>query len=175
MFKTIAAIVAVLIAAVLIFATTRPDSFHVERSALIKAPPDKIFGLINDFHRWSAWSPWEGLDPAMQRTYSGAAQGVGAAYAWQGNSKVGAGRMEITQSSLPNKISIKLDFIKPFEGHNTAEFSLQPEGDATRVTWVMNGPSPYITKLMGVFINMDSMIGKDFASGLAKLKAAAEQ
>ena len=107
----------------------------------------------------------------MQRTYSGAAQGVGAAYAWQGNSKVGAGRMEITQSSLPNKISIKLDFIKPFEGHNTAEFSLQPEGDATRVTWVMHGPSPYISKLMGVFVSMDSMIGKDFAAGLAKLKA----
>lgn len=175
MFKTIAAFVAVGIAAVLIFASTRPDSFHVERSTLIKAPPDKIFGLINDFHRWTAWSPWEGLDPAMQRTHSGAAQGVGAAYAWQGNSKVGAGRMQITESGLPNKISIRLDFIQPFEAHNTAEFSLQPEGDATRVTWAMNGPSPYISKLMGVFVSIDSMIGKDFAAGLAKLKAAAEQ
>ena len=175
MFKTIAAVVAVGIAAVLIFAATRPDSFHVERSAFIKAPPDKIFGLINDFHRWPAWSPWEDRDPAMQRTHSGAAQGVGATYAWQGNSQVGAGRMEITQSSLPNKISIKLDFIQPFEAHNTTEFSLQPEGDATRVTWVMSGPSPYISKLMGLVVSMDSMIGKDFAAGLAKLKATAEK
>ena len=175
MLKTIAIGIVVLIAAVLIFATTRPDSFRVERTATIKAPPEKVFGLINDFHQWGSWSPWEKLDPAMQRTHSGPAQGKGAAYAWQGNSKVGEGRMEILQSTPSSKIDIQLDFIKPFEGHNTAEFTLQPQGDSTQVIWVMHGPAPFITKLMGVFVSMDSMIGKDFEAGLANLRSAAEK
>lgn len=175
MLRTIGIIVVVLLAGVLILAATRPDSFHVERSITIKAPPDKIFAAINDFHRWSAWSPWEKLDPAMKRTFSGAESGKGAAYAWEGNSKVGEGRMEIVDALPPSKVTIKLDFVKPLEGHDTAEFTMVPNGDSTNVTWTMNGQSPYVAKLMGVFLSMDTMIGKDFEAGLANLKAVAER
>jgi uncharacterized protein YndB with AHSA1/START domain len=175
MLTKIAIGIVAIIAAVLLFATTRPDSFSVQRTATIKAPPEKIFPLINDCHSWAAWSPWEKLDPAMQRTHSGPPAGKGAAYAWVGNSKVGEGRMEILESTPSSKISIKLDFIEPFEGHNTADFTLQPQGDSTQVTWVMHGPAPYITKLMGIFVSMDSMIGKDFEAGLANMKAVAEK
>jgi len=174
-FKNIAIAVVVVIAAILIYAANQPDNFRVERSATIKAPPDKIFPVINDFHSWGAWSPWEKLDPAMKRTYSGSASGKGAAYAWEGNSKVGEGRMEIMDASPPSKVTIKLDFLKPLEGHNTAEFALEPKGDSTNITWSMYGPSPYIAKIMGVFVSMDSMIGKDFETGLANLKAVAEK
>ncbi|MGY4831468.1 SRPBCC family protein [Sphaerotilaceae bacterium SBD11-9] len=175
MFKKIALVIVALIAAVLLYATTRPDTFSVQRSALIKAPADKVFAQINDFHAWQAWSPWEKLDPGMQRTHSGAPAGKGAAYAWKGNSKVGEGRMEIVESVPASKLSIKLDFIEPFEGHNVADFTLQPQGDATQVTWVMHGPAPYVTKLMGLFVSMDSMIGKDFEAGLANLKTSTEK
>lgn len=175
MFKKIALVIVVLIAAVLLYAATRPDSFSVQRSATIKAPPEKVFVLINDFHNWPAWSPWEKLDPAMQRTHSGAAAGKGAAYAWLGNNDVGEGRMEIVESEPSSKIGIKLDFIKPFESSNTALFTLQPQGDSTQVTWLMQGPAPYITKLMTVFVSMDAMIGKDFEAGLANMKATAEK
>lgn len=175
MLKTIAIVVVVLIAGVLVFAATRPDAFRVERSVSIKAPPEKIYPYFDDFNRWAVWSPWEKLDPAMKRTFSGAPAGKGAVYAWQGNSKVGEGRMEILESSPSKKLLIKLDFIKPFEGHNTAEYTLTPSGDTTQVTWAMYGPSTYVTKLMGVFVSMDSMIGKDFETGLANLKAAAEK
>src|SRR6185436_2103943 len=147
MFKKIAISVVVLIAALLAYAATRPDTFRVERSASIKAPPEKIFPLINDFHKWDAWSPWEKMDPAMKRTHSGAASGKGAVYEWEGNDKVGKGRMEIAESSPPSKVAIKLDFLKPFEAHNTAEFTLEGKGDSTNVKWAMYGPSPYITKL----------------------------
>jgi uncharacterized protein YndB with AHSA1/START domain len=175
MLKTIAVIVAVLIAGVLIFATMKPDTFSVQRSATIKAPPDKIFAVLNDFHRWTEWSPWEKLDPAMKRTLGGAASGKGATYAWEGNSKAGAGRMEIVESEPARKVGIQLDFIKPFEGHNIAEFTLTQQGDATQVNWQMRGPAPFITKLMQVFVSMDTMIGKDFEEGLANLKAVAER
>ena len=175
MFKTIAIVVVVVIAGVLAFAATRPDAFRVERSVSIKAGPDKIFPYLDDFNRWAAWSPWEKLDPSMKRSFSGAASGKGAAYAWEGNSKVGAGRMEITDATAPTRLLIKLDFIRPFEGHNTAEYTLEPAGDTTKVTWAMFGPAPYISKLIGVFVSMDSMIGKDFEAGLANLKAAAEK
>jgi carbon monoxide dehydrogenase subunit G len=174
MLKIIAIAVVVLVAAVLIFAATRPDNFRVQRTTSIKAPPEKIFALINDLHRWGSWSPWEKMDPEMKRTYSGAASGNGAVYAWQGNSKVGEGRMEISDTSPPSKVTIKLDFIKPFEAHNTAEFTLEPKGDSTTVTWTMYGPSPYMAKVIGVFNSMDSMIGKDFETGLANLKTVAE-
>ena len=148
---------------------------HVQRSVSVKAPPEAIFPLISDFHRWSSWSPYEKRDPAMKRTYGGAAQGKGAVYEWQGDSEVGQGRMEITDTSDPSRITIKLDFIKPFEGHNVAEFALVPQGGVTNVTWSMDGPSPYIGKLIGVFVNMDRMIGNDFEAGLANLKAIAEK
>ena len=171
----IAVVLALAIAIVLILAATKPDTFSVRRATTVKAPPEKIFPLINDFHQWGTWSPYENKDPAMKRTYSGAASGRGAVYAWDGNKNVGSGRMEILDASTPSKIVIKLDFFKPFEGHNTAEFTMLPQGDATNVTWLMHGPAPLMSRLMQVFINMDNMIGKDFEIGLANLKRLTEK
>ena len=171
----IAVVLAVAIAGVLILAAAKPDTFSVRRAAMVKAPPDKIFSLINDFHRWGSWSPWENRDPAMKRTHGGAESGKGAVYAWDGNKNVGSGRMEILDASPPSKIIIKLDFFKPFEAHNTAEFTMQPQGGATEVIWVMHGPAPFMSKLMQLFMNMDNMIGKDFEIGLANLKTLAEK
>ena len=178
MLKTIAYIVAVLVvivAGILIYAATRPDTFRVQRSVSIKAPPDKIYALINDLRLWSGWSPYEKKDPDMKRTFSGAPSGKGAIYEWDGNNNVGKGRMEITDTASPSKVVIKLDFIKPFEGHNTAEFTLEPKGDSTVVTWAMYGSASLMMKVMGIFMNMDNMIGNDFAVGLANLKAVAEK
>ena len=175
MLKKIAGVVVVLLAAVLIFAATKPDTFRIERAASIEAPPEKIFALINDFHHWDSWSPWEKLDPTMRRTFSGTASGKGTVYAWDGTGKVGAGRMEITESLPPSKVVIKLDFVKPFEGHNITQFILEPKGDAINVRWDMAGPSPYFAKVMSLFVSMDSMVGKDFETGLANLKAVAEK
>jgi uncharacterized protein YndB with AHSA1/START domain len=175
MLKIIAIVLAVVVLAILGLVMTKPDSFSVQRKTSIQAPPDKIFPLIDDFHNWNAWSPWEKLDPAMSRTHSGAASGKGAVYEWDGNSKVGKGRMEITDVAPPSTVAIKLDFIKPFEGHNVAEFTLVPQGDSTNVIWVMNGPTPFVSKVMQVFISMDKLIGKDFESGLANLKTIAEK
>ena len=175
MIKKIALAIVLVIAAVLVYAATRPGSLHVERSATINAPPEKIFPLIDDFHQWGAWSPYEKIDPAMKRTYSGAALGEGAVYQWNGNSQVGAGRMEITDTSQPSRITIKLDFTAPLEGHDVATFVLALRGDATTVTWSMDGPTPYVGKLIGVFMNMDAMVGDAFADGLANLKAIAEK
>ena len=174
MIAKILLVLVVLIVAVLIFAATRPNSLHVERAATINAPAEKIFPLINDFHSWTSWSPYEKKDPAMKRTYSAAPAGKGAIYEWDGNGDVGQGRMEILESS-PSRIAIKLDFIKPFEGHNVATFTMTPAGSATAVTWAMDGPTPFLGKLIGVFMNMDKMIGTDFADGLANLKAVAEK
>ena len=175
MLKIIALVVVAAIAGVLIFAATKPDTFRVQRAAGIKAPPEKIFALNNDFKAWTAWSPWEKKDPAMKRTWGATTSGKGAMYAWDGNKDVGQGSMEITESSPASKVTLKLDFVKPFEGHNMVEFTLEPKGDVTNVTWTMQGPSPFIGKIMQVFVSMDSMVGKDFESGLANLKAAAEK
>ena len=171
----IAVVLAVVIAVVLILAATRPDRFQVQRAAVIKAPSEAIFPLISDFHQWKGWSPWEDKDPAMKRTYSGAAAGRGAVYAWDGNKNVGSGRMEILEASAPSKIVIKLDFFTPFEGHNTAEFTMLPQGDATSLTWLMHGPAPFMSRLMQVFMNIDNMVGKDFEVGLANLKRLTEK
>jgi carbon monoxide dehydrogenase subunit G len=173
--KKIAIVIVLLIAGVLAFAATKPDTFRVERSAAINAPPEAVFPLINDFHNWQAWSPWEKLDPAMTKSHSGAASGQGAVYEWEGNSDVGKGRMEITESAPPSRIKIKLDFLAPFEAHNTAEFALQPAGSGTNVVWAMHGENNFMGKVMQVFMDMDSMIGKDFETGLANMKAAAER
>ncbi|HET7123712.1 MAG TPA: SRPBCC family protein [Bradyrhizobium sp.] len=171
----IAVVLAIAIAIVLILAATRPDTFSVQRATTIKAPPERIFPLINDFHQWASWSPYENKDPAMKRSFGGAASGRGAVYAWEGNKNVGSGRMEIMDASAPSKIVIKLDFFTPFEGHNTAEFTMLPQGDATNVTWLMHGPAPFMSKVMQVFINLDNMIGKDFEAGLANLKRLADK
>lgn len=160
---------------VIVLALMKPDTFRVERSALIKAPADKIFPHINDFHLWDKWSPWEKLDTNMKKTHSGAESGKGAVYEWDGNKKVGQGRMEILESTPSSSVKIKLDFIRPFEGHNIADFTFIPEGDATRVLWAMHGPAPFISKVMQVFMSMDKMIGKDFSEGLANLTRMAEK
>jgi hypothetical protein len=175
MLKLIGSLIVVAIVCILILASAKPSDFRVERSITIDAPPAKVAALINDFHNWNAWSPWAAMDPAMKTTYSGPASGPGSIYEWEGNSKVGKGRMEILTVE-PAKTSIKLDFLKPFEGHNTADFLLQPEeGTGTRVTWVMYGPMAFFPgKIMSVFTTMDKMISPDFEKGLASMKSAAE-
>ena len=175
MIKTIAIVVVLLIAALLIYAAIKPDSFRIERSTTIKAPPEKIFALINDFHQWEAWSPWEKIDPALKRTYSGAASGTGAIYEWDGNKDIGQGRMEITESTQASKVALKLDFVKPFEAHNMVDFTLAIQGDSATVTQAMYGPSPYISKLMTTFFSMEKMVGGKYEEGLANLKALAEK
>src|SRR5882762_4917648 len=130
----IAIVLAIAIAIILILAATKPNTFSVQRATTVKAPPEAIFPLINDFHQWRTWSPYETKDPAMKRSFSGAASGKGAVYGWEGNKNVGNGRMEIMEAAVPSKIVIKLDFFKPFEAHNTAEFTMVSRGDATHVT-----------------------------------------
>jgi len=168
-------VVLLLIAIVLVVAAMRPDQFRIERSATIQAPPERIFPFIDDFHRWQAWSPYEKKDPAMQRSFEGPSSGVGAAYGWNGNKNIGSGRMEISQSTPSSRVCIALEFFTPFKASNTAEFVLVPQGDATRVTWTMQGRSPFMSKLMGVVFNFDKMVGKDFEEGLLNLRALAEQ
>jgi hypothetical protein len=173
--SVIAVVLAIGIAAVLVLAMTKPDTFRVERGLVVRAPAEAIYPLVADFHRWTDWSPYENRDPAMKRSYGGAEQGKSATYAWDGNNNVGAGHMEILEVSTPSRLRIKLDFVRPFEGHNTAEFTFVPQGDATLVTWAMYGPAPLMSRLMQVFINMDTMIGKDFEAGLANLKKLTEK
>jgi uncharacterized protein YndB with AHSA1/START domain len=168
-------VVAIIVVAVLVIAARRPNSFAVQRSLTMRAAAAAIYPLIADFREWPRWSPWERLDPAMKRTLSGAERGTGAVYAWEGSSKVGAGRMEIRDVAPPSKVVIQLDFIKPFEGHNVTEFALVPQGDATDVQWTMRGPATFVMKLMGVFTDLDRMIGRDFERGLANLKAEVEK
>ncbi len=168
-------VILVIVAGILIHAATKPNDFRVQRSLAIKAPADRIYALIADFHAWANWSPYEKKDPDMKRSFRGAPSGPGAVYAWDGNKNVGTGRMEVLEAPVPSKVKIKLDFLKPFEGHNTAEFTMVPSGDTTNVTWAMYGPSPFMMKVMGTFMNMDRMIGDDFAVGLANLKAVAEK
>lgn len=173
--KIVGAVLLTAVAAILIYASTKPDSFRVERSAVMNAPPEKIFPYIEGLKRWAEWSPYEARDPGMKRAYSGAEGGKGAVYDWDGNDQVGKGRMEIVDSTPPHRVTIKLDFLKPFEGHNTAELTVEPKGGQTIVTWAMYGPSTFVTKLIGTFMDMDDMIGRDFAAGLAKLKTVVEK
>jgi uncharacterized protein YndB with AHSA1/START domain len=171
----IAIVLAVAIAIVLVLAATKPATFSVQRVTSIKAPAEKIFPLINDFQQWKSWSPYENRDPAMKRSYSGAANGKGAVYGWEGNKNVGSGRMEILDATQPSKIVIKLDFFSPIEGHNTAEFTMLPQADGTLVTWLMHSPASFMSKVMQVFMNLDRMIGKDFEAGLVNLKNLSEK
>jgi len=175
MLKKIAAGLLVILIIIVGLALTKPDSYTVKREAVIKAPPEKIMALISDFRSWPAWSPWEKLDPNMQRTLSGTPSGKGAIYHWQGNSDVGQGRMEITEFAPPNKVVIKLDFLKPMESNNVTDFVLEPQGENTKVIWTMNGPMPFMFKLVSVFSSTDAMVGRDFEKGLTQLKAAAEK
>jgi len=175
MLKITAIVVGILIASVLIYATTKPDTFQVERSMRIKAPPQIVFALINDLRSWDAWSSWTKRDPAMKSRHSGATSGMGAVYEWEGNKGVGKGRMEIVDMSPPSRINIALDFIEPIETRNTVEFKLEPIGGFTEVIWNMRGPMPFASKLFSIFVSMDTMIGRDFETGLSNLKALAEK
>lgn len=162
------------IAAILLYAATKPDNFHVERSIVIKATPEKIFPYINDFHLWNEWTPYN-KDPAMKKTFTGSASGKGAMYAWEGNKEVGKGDIAITASTPPNKVELDLHMIEPFEGRNVVLFTLAAAGETTKVTWGMDGKNNLIVKVMGLFFSMDNMVGKDFENGLARLKQASEK
>jgi hypothetical protein len=172
---TIAVLVAVPVLALLAFAATRPDIFHVRRSTSIKAQPEKIFPLINDLHAFNTWNPFEKKDPNVKGTYSGPSSGKGARYGWDGNKDIGKGTIQIVESAPSSKVTMQLNFIKPFEAHNLVEFTLEPGGDSTHVTWAMQGPLPFMAKIIHLFINMDRMVGKDFEAGLAYLKTIAEK
>lgn len=175
MFKKATLIVVILISVILAYAATQPDTFRIERSININASPERIFPHINDFHQWEAWSPWEKIDTKIQRNYRGAESGKGAIYEWQGNKEIGQGRMEIIQSLPPANLVIALHFMRPFEAQNTVEFILQNQDNTTTVTQAMYGSSPFISKLMGLFFNMDKMVGEKYEEGLASLKAIAEK
>lgn len=160
--------------AILIIAASRPSEFRIERHISISALPAALFAKVNDFHRWPAWSPYEKLDPALKRTYEGPPAGTGASYAWAGNSQVGAGRMTVVES-IPNElVGIRLEFLKPFPSTNTAEFLFKPAGAQTSVTWRMSGKYSFVPKVIGLFVNMEKMIGAQFDVGLANLKQLAE-
>jgi hypothetical protein len=174
MLKYIAIVAGVAIIALMIVAAMQPPTYHVERSTTIAAAPEKINLFVDDFHNWPQWSPWANLDPNMKVTYSGPPSGPGAVYEWHGNRKVGKGRMEIL-AAQPAETSIKLDFLAPFESHNKTNFILQPQGSVTRVTWTLDGPNTFMSKVMSIFVSMDKMVGKDFETGLGKLKATAER
>ncbi len=175
MLRKITGVLLLAVALVLGWAATQPDTFRIERTITIDAPPERIFPLVNDFRGWALWSPWENRDPGMQRTHSGADSGVGAVYEWSGNGEVGSGRMEIIQSVPDSRVAIDLHFLTPIEARNTTEFLLEPRGGSTGVTWAMFGPSPFISKLMGLFMSMDDLVGGDFEAGLASLKELAER
>ena len=174
MLKTLLLIVAAAIAALLIYAATKPDAFRIQRSATIAAPPEKVFALINDLRQFNTWNPFAKMEPTVIITYDATSAGVGGAYNWQGE-KTGVGRMQITESVPAQRVSAKLDFTKPFEAHNVVDFTVQPQGNGSTVTWAMHGPMPYLNRLMTIFFDMDKTVGKDFEAGLANLKALAEK
>lgn len=148
-------------------------TFTVERTRTIPAPPEAVFALIQDFRLWTRWSPWEQIDPDLQRTYGGSDVGVGATYAWSGNKKAGVGHMAITDAAAPTRVRIALDFEKPFKSSNVTEFTLTPSGAGTHVRWAMTGPRPLFMRLFSFAFNMDKLVGRDFEKGLAQLEVAA--
>lgn len=172
---TIVIVLVVGVAAVLVYASTRPDTFRIEQTATIHAPPEKIFPYVNDLTRYQTWSPWEEKDPGMKRSFDGPTAGKGAAYAWEGNSDVGVGRMEIVESAPPSKVVYDLHFKEPFEGHNLAEFLLARVDGGSTVTWAVYGTDPLIAKVITLFCDRDGMIKNEFSKGLAKLKILAEK
>jgi hypothetical protein len=150
------------------------DSYTVQRDATIDAPPSRVYEQVVDFHNWTNWSPWEDVDPHLQRTYSGAPAGVGATYAWSGNRKAGQGRMEIVDATEPSKVRIDLRFEKPFRARSDTEFTIEQVGSSSHVTWSMTGRKTLMTRVVGLFTSMDRMVGPDFEKGLARLRTTAE-
>jgi len=175
MIKKIVAVIGVAVLIVLGFAATKPDTFHVERKVVIKAAPEKIFPWLENPQRTIEWSPWEKKDPNLKKAFSGPSKGVGAAYAWDGNKDIGAGSLELTEVVVPKKVVMKLDFTRPMEGHNIAAYEVTPVAGGSEVAWSITGPMPFVSKIMCVFMNMDTMIGKEFEKGLGDLKILAEK
>jgi uncharacterized protein YndB with AHSA1/START domain len=171
----IVAIVALVVLSILVIAAFRTGTIQILRSRSIQAPPDKVFAMIDDFHNWKQWAPQDMEDPAMKRTFSGPEQGLGAASEWSGSGNSGKGRMLIIESEPPKKITVKVDFVKPFEANNVNEFILESVGASTMVTWKMHGTNAYFMKVMGLFVNMDKVMGKHFDRGLDSLKIACEK
>jgi hypothetical protein len=163
-----------IVAGLIAVVATQPEDFSVTRSATIKAPAERVFAEVNDFHKWDTWSPWAKLDPNMKTTYAGPDSGQGASYAWAGNEEVGEGKMTMTESHPSQHVKIDLEFIKPFAAQNVTEFMFKPEGDATEVTWNMHGKNGFVGKAMCLVMSMDKMVGGDFEKGLAQLKTAVE-
>lgn len=174
MFKKILIGLVVVLAVLAGIVATRPDSFAVERSTTIQATPEFAFALVNDFHRWNEWSPWDKLDPTMKRTFEGASAGSGALYSWTGNDKVGEGKMTIEESKPNEFVRIKLEFIKPFASTNSTIFTFTPAGKDTQVKWKMEGHNNFMSKAFSMFMDMDKMVGGDFERGLASMKTGAE-
>ena len=174
MLKKILIVVGIVIVCFVAIVAMQPAQFSISRSATIAAPPAEVFPLVNDFHRWDAWSPWAKLDPAMKQTYTGSPAGVGAVYSWVGNDQVGEGRMAIVESQPNERVGIKLDFLKPFAASNDAEFTFKPAGNGVVVNWTMSGRNNFISKAFSLFMNMDKMIGSDFEKGLSQMKSVAE-
>ena len=174
MLKTIAILVVVAVAGVLVYASMQPDTFEIRRRTSIKAPPEKIYPYLNDFHQAMVWSPYEKKDPAMKRSFSGAASGKGAVYEFEGNKEVGTGRLEILDEAPNSKVTLRLDMYKPFQASNIIEYMLEPGAEATEMTWSMRGEAPFISKVICLFMDMDKMVGKDFEAGLASLKSVVE-
>ena len=172
MFKKIGIVLALILAGAAVFVATRPADFRIVRSRTVAAPPDVVQAYVNDFHKWPEWSPWEKLDPAMKRDYSGAPAGTGAAYHWSGNNDVGEGHMTITDSRPAQSVTIRLEFLKPFAATNTTQFDFAPSGSGTNVTWAMNGHNNFMAKAFSAFMDMDKMVGSDFEKGLAGLDVA---
>ena len=165
---------AVVVAGLAVVVALQPSDFRVSRTATIAAPAPVVFAQVNDFHNWTAWSPWAKLDPAMKQTYEGAPAGTGAIYTWVGNREVGEGRMTIVESRPSDLIRVKLDFVKPLAGTSVAEFTFRPEGDRTAVTWTMTGEKNFVAKAIHLVLSMDRMIGDQFEKGLAAMKTVAE-
>lgn len=174
MLKWILLAVAAIVLAFCGYVALQPSTFHIERSSIVVAPPAAVFAEVNDFHKWEAWSPWAKLDPEAKTTFEGPAAGEGAVFHWAGNSEVGEGRMTVLESKPDERIRIRIDFEKPWQGSNTAEFTFKPDGPRTVVTWAMFGEQGFLEKAVCVFMNPDKMVGGQFEKGLANLKALVE-
>jgi hypothetical protein len=175
MLPTILIVVALIVVGLLVFVAMQPPDFRLSRSATMAATQGEVFAEVNDFHRWDNWSPWAKIDPAMKVTFDGPPAGEGAAYSWDGNNKAGAGKMTITKSQPPERIVLRLEFLKPFKATNQAEFSFVPKDNGTLVTWTMTGTKNFMMKAVHLMMNMDKMVGPDFEKGLAQMKAVVEK
>jgi uncharacterized protein YndB with AHSA1/START domain len=174
MFLKILLAFVVLVGALVVFIATRPSDFRITRSATIAAAPETLFTQVNDLHRWNSWSPWAKIDPNAKQTFSGPPAGVGASSTWAGNNEVGEGRMTITESRPNDLVQLRLEFFKPFQATNVAEFTFQPEGAQTLVTWTMTGKNNFIAKAFGLVVDCDKMVGGQFEQGLAQLRATVD-